>query len=330
MPEVPAEPARVIAIVGPTGVGKSALAEAAAEALGGEIVSADSMQVYRGMDIGTAKVPIAERAVPYHCVDVADPGESFSAALYQRCAREAIDDIAERGLVPVLIGGTGLYVRAAVDDLAFLAGEAASPDRQRIEADLERLGPQGLHAVLAEHDPASARLIHPNNARRVVRALEMLATQGASYAQRVSGLRQRRPVYPTTFVGLTMDRAALYRRIDRRVEAMLGAGLLDEVRGLLDAGYRDALTSAQAIGYKELVPVIDGASTIDVATAAIQQATRRYAKRQLTWFRADSRVRWLDVTDLSPAQALDETLALIESAKAHDTLTSATPAMTPH
>jgi tRNA dimethylallyltransferase len=170
--------------------------------------------------------------------------------------------------------------------------------------------------MLAERDPASARIIHPNNARRVVRALEMLATDGISYAQQAAGLSERREVRPTTLIGLTVDRASLYRRIDERVLRMLADGLVDEVRGLLDAGYRDALTAAQAIGYKELVPVIEGEVALEAATVAIQQATRRYAKRQLTWFRADPRVRWIDVTDLSGPQARDEVLALVESDEA--------------
>jgi tRNA dimethylallyltransferase len=304
---------RVIAVVGPTAVGKSAAAEDVALALGGEIVSADSMQVYRGMDIGTAKEPMAARSVPCHCVDLVEPGSAYSAALYQRDARAAIGDVASRGHAPILTGGTGLYVRAALDDLTFPAGENASGARARIEADLRRLGPAGLHALLADRDPASARLIHPNNTRRVVRALEMLAIDHVSYAQQAEGLSERRAFYPALFVGLTMERSALYGRIEMRVDEMIEAGLIDEVRGLLDAGYRDALTATQAIGYKELVPVIEEGSRLDVAIAAIKQATRHYAKRQLTWFRADPRVRWIDVTELSRAETADAARALIES-----------------
>lgn len=302
----------IVAIVGPTAVGKSAVAEGVARALGGEIVSADSMQVYRGMDVGTAKVPVAERTVPYHCVDLVEPGAPYSAALYQCDARAAIDDIAARGLVPVVCGGTGLYVRAALDEMDFPAGEAASPARARIEADLERLGPEGLHAELARLDPASAALIHPNNARRVVRALEML-DEGVTYAQQAAGFSARREHYPARYVGLTMDRTSLYARIDARVEEMVAAGLLDEVARLLAAGYREALTAAQAIGYKELVPVVEGRAGLVEAVDEIQRATRRYAKRQLTWFRADPRISWIDVTELSPASATDAVLALLES-----------------
>lgn len=309
---------RVVAVVGPTGVGKSALAESLAQRLGGEIVSADSMQVYRGMDIGTAKVPPAERRVPYHCIDLADPGTPFSAAMYQQHARRAIDDIVARGRVPVLCGGTGLYVRAALDDMRFPSGEIASPTREEIEALAERLGPEGLHAHLARIDPASAALIHPNNVRRTVRALEM-AAHGVSYAEQASRFSVRTSVYQTVFIGLVMRRDLLYAAIDARVDAMLEAGLLDEVRALLERGYREALTARQAIGYKELVPVIEKGAPLEQAAAAIKQATRRYAKRQLTWFRADPRVRWIDVTGRSPEDVRADALRLVESADTHDT-----------
>lgn len=304
----------VIAVVGPTGVGKSAVAEALALALGGEVISADSMQVYRGMDIGTAKTPSDERLVPVHCLDIADPGTPFSAALYQACAREVIDDIASRGLLPIVCGGTGLYVRAALDDLDFPPGDSATPARLRIESLAAEIGPEALHARLAEIDPASAAHIHPNNVRRTIRALEM-AEEGASYARQAERFSVRTSIYDTSFIGLTMERDALYSRLDERVDSMIAAGLEGEVRALLDAGYRTALTAAQAIGYKELVPVIENGAHLEVAIADIKQATRRYAKRQLTWFRADPRVVWLDVTGLSGAEAAAHALDLIESLK---------------
>jgi tRNA dimethylallyltransferase len=303
-------PLRVVAVVGPTGVGKTEVAEALARRLGGELVSADSMQVYRGMDIGTAKPAVADRLVPYHCIDLVDPGAPYSAALYQRDARAAIADIAARDALPVLCGGTGLYVRAALDDWTFPAGETGSDSRGRHEAAASELGPDGLHALLAERDPASASLIHPNNVRRIVRALEML-DEGASYAAQAEGFSERRSIYDATIIGLTMQRAALYERIDARVDGMLEAGLLGEVTSLLDAGYRSALTASQAIGYKELVPVVEEGADLAEGVAAIKRATRRYAKRQLTWFRADPRVRWLDVTAMTPAEALEAGLALL-------------------
>ncbi|MCX8006777.1 MAG: tRNA (adenosine(37)-N6)-dimethylallyltransferase MiaA [Coriobacteriia bacterium] len=305
--------ARVVAIVGPTGVGKSWLAEALAERLGGEVVSADSMQVYRGMDIGTAKVPPHARRVPYHCIDLVEPGTPFSAAVYQQHSRRAIEDILARGRIPVVCGGTGLYVRAALDDMRFPSGEIASPIRASLEDLAERIGPHALHGRLAAADPASAALIHPNNVRRTIRALEM-AAHGVSYADQAARFATRTSVYPTVFIGLTLRRDVLYDRIDERVDTMLQAGLLDEVRHLLANGYREALTAQQAIGYKELVPVVEGVASLDEAVASIKQATRRYAKRQMTWFRADPRVHWIDATDLAADQVLERAVVLVESA----------------
>ncbi|MDO9556941.1 MAG: tRNA (adenosine(37)-N6)-dimethylallyltransferase MiaA [Coriobacteriia bacterium] len=304
----------VIAIVGPTAVGKTGIGETVAHALGGEIVSADSMQVYRGMDIGTAKPPEAVRSVPYHCVDIVDPGTPYSAALYQRDARAAIDAIAARSRIPVLVGGTGLYVRAALDDMRFPSGENDAPSRRHYEALAGDIGPLALHELLLERDPASAALIHPNNVRRVIRALEM-ADEGTCYAEQAAGFAQRNTVYPTVFLGLTMERTALYARIEARIDAMMVNGLFAEVRNLLAEGYRDALTAAQAIGYKELVPVLEEGADQAEAIRAIKQATRRYAKRQLTWFHADPRVRWLDVTVLSSKEATAQTLELLESSE---------------
>lgn len=303
---------RVLAVVGPTAVGKTAVAEELAVRLGGEIVSADSMQVYRGMDVGTAKTPPDERRVPHHCVDLVEPDFAYSAALYQDDAREAIADIAARGLLPVLAGGTGLYVRAALDDWTFPSGEHASLVRAQFEDIAVQRGPQELWELLRKTDPASADLIHPNNVRRVVRALEMLH-EGSSYAEQHAGFAERRTVYRTSFLGLCMDRSALYARIDARVDAMFEAGLLDEVRGLLARGYREALTAAQAIGYKELVPVVEEEADLGRAVEDIKRATRRYAKRQLTWFRGDPRVRWLDVGALAVPEAADAAMPLVES-----------------
>lgn len=309
---VPGAGVRVLAVVGPTAVGKTALAEDLAVRLGGEVVSADSMQVYRGMDVGTAKPAPGERRVTHHCLDLVDPGEPFSAALYQVAARTAIADIAARGLLPVVAGGTGLYVRAVLDDWRFPPGEQAE---NRVRAGYEAMatekGGAALHAMLAERDPGSAVLIHPNNVRRVVRALEMLDA-GESYARQHEGFSARRAVYEARFFGLTMERDRLYARVDERVDAMIAQGLLGEVERLLAQGWRDALTAAQAIGYKELVPVIEQGAPLDEAVAAIKQATRRYAKRQLTWFRADPRIDWIDVTEMSTGEAAAEVLARLD------------------
>jgi tRNA dimethylallyltransferase len=303
----------VIAIVGPTGVGKSAVAEEVAVRLDGEIITADSMQVYRGMDIGTAKVRREDRRVPHHCINQVDPGTPYSAALYQQAARQRIEETAARGRIPVLVGGTGLYVRAALDDMRFPAGNPASHTRTALHEELERLGPEALYDLLVERDPDAAALIHRNNTRRIIRALEMLQDGGVSYADTKERFADRNPFYPSTFIGLTMERDALYARIDARVDAMMEAGLLAEVEALLAAGYRDALTAAQAIGYKELVPVLEEGADLNAAVAAIKQASRRYAKRQTSWFNADPRVRWVDVTELSPAVAAEAARSLVES-----------------
>ena len=286
---------RVIAIVGATGVGKSSVADSVARALDAEIVSADSMQVYRGMDIGTAKVAEAERGVPYHCLDLVDPGQPYSASLFQRDARKAIEDIHARGKRVIMCGGTGLYVRAALDDMRFPAGEqVANPVRERYERIAAEEGPERLHAMLAEVDPDSAALIHPNNVRRVVRAFEML-DEGVSYAEQNSGFDSFSPYYDSLYFGLVMDTDRLYAAIDRRVDAMMEAGLLDEVAGLVDRGFADAITSSQAIGYKEFLPVLAGEGSLEEAVESVKRSTRRYSKRQRTWFKRDPRIEWFEV-----------------------------------
>ena len=295
----------VLAIVGPTAVGKTAIAEEVAVQLGSEIVSADSMQIYRGMDIGTAKPPFSERRVPYWCIDIVSPGTHYSAALYQQTARAAIEDITARSLIPVVAGGTGLYVRAALDDLRFPAGDQIDNSARKSYQEFADLdGAPALYDLLVERDPDSAAFIHQNNTRRVIRALEML-DNGVPYVEQRAGFSSRNSLYRTAFVGLTMPREKLYRRIDERVDAMVESGLLGEVEGLLDAGLRGALTSSQAIGYKEFVPVVEGTADLNETIAAVKQASRRYAKRQLTWFRADPRVTWFDVDGLSPSVAAD-------------------------
>lgn len=290
--------------MGPTAVGKTELAERLAVILGGEIVSADSMQVYRGMDIGTAKPAPEERRVPYHCIDIADPNEAYSAALFQRAARAAISEIGSGARVPIVVGGTGLYVRAALDAMEFAPGDSTSPERQGYERYAQEHGAEALHALLRERDPNSAEVIHPNNVRRVVRALEF-ADKGSSYAETRARFTVRKSVYDTVFLGLTMERSALYRRIDARVDEMMRLGLLGEVEELLASGVSPDSTSMQAIGYKELVEVVEGRAALDDAVAAIKQASRRYAKRQLTWFRADPRVNWLDMTNIGMDEAVE-------------------------
>lgn len=295
-------PGPVVCIVGPTASGKSALAELVADHLGSEVVSVDAMQVYRGMDVGTAKTPPQERRVPLRMVDVADPGENYSVRLFQRDARRCVDELLARGVTPVLAGGTGLYLNAVIDEMEFPAGERDAESRHRYEALLESEGPQALYDLLVSRDAQSAALIHPNNSRRIIRALEML-DDGTSYVAQHDGLHRRAPHYSARIWGLTLDRDRLYRRIDERVDEMMARGLLEEVRGLVGRGLTPDMTSGQAIGYKEILEALEGRVTLDEAVKKIKLRSRRYAKRQLSWFRHDGRVRWidLDAVDLDAA-----------------------------
>lgn len=295
-------PGPVVCIVGPTASGKSALAEEVALRLDTSVISVDAMQVYRGMDVGTAKTSVAERRVPLLMVDVADPDEDYSVRLFQRDARACADRLLAEGRVPVLCGGTGLYLNAVIDEMDFPAGERGGASRERYERMAEELGGDALHALLAERDPASAAIIHPNNVRRVVRALEML-DEGVSYARQHEGLHARAVHYDARLWGLTMSRERLYARIDARVDAMMEAGLLDEVRGLCARGLSPETSSGQAIGYKELLSALAGETSVEEAVELVKRRSRRYAKRQLSWFRHDPRVRWIDLDQTSGEDA---------------------------
>ena len=303
--------APVIAIVGPTASGKTDAAQIVAERLGGEVVSADSMQIYRGMDIGTGKLPASERRVPHHGFDLVDPGEPYSAALFQAFARRCFRDIDARGKRAVLCGGTGQYVQAAIDDFVFPKGDQVeNPVRERWTAYAEEHGNQALWEALEARDPASAAVIHPNNVRRVVRAFELLE-DGTSLAEQRAKLASIPQLVPACFIGLSVDPAALNARIDARVDAMFDAGLVDEVAHLLQSGFRDGITAPQAIGYKEVVAALDGETTMEEAATRIKTATHRYAKRQRTWFRKDRRIRWIDATDPDPVAQAAEALSLV-------------------
>lgn len=284
---------RVTAIVGPTASGKSSLAERVASELGSAVVSVDAMQVYRGMDIGTAKTPREERRVELMMVDVTDVATPYSVSLFQSDARACVDELLAKGRHPVLCGGTGLYLDAVIDEMDFPSGMVGDATRTRYE-ELERsIGPERLHEMLAERDPDAALLIHPHNVRRVIRALEML-DEGVSYARQNKGLKKRTPHYDTTIWGISMDRARLRKRIDDRVDAMFSQGLVDEVMKLKDEGLAEAPTASQAIGYKEVLMALDGTLALDEARELVKVRTRRYAKRQLSWLRRDGRTRWVD------------------------------------
>lgn len=281
----------LIAVVGPTGSGKSQLGIALAEAVGGEVINADALQFYRGMDIGTAKVTAEERAgIPHHLLDVLDVREEASVAWFQQRSRAIIADVRSRGAVPILVGGSGLYVRAALDELEFPPTDAEV--RARLEDEIEMVGTAALRARLAEVDPVSgARL---GDDRRIVRALEVFEITGRPFS---SYMPQRVYHQPAVQFGLQVDRDVLRERLAKRVHAMVERGLLDEVRELEANGLREGRTAARALGYGQFLRVLDGEWSVAEAAEDTINATRRFARRQLTWFRADERVQWFDWLD---------------------------------
>jgi tRNA dimethylallyltransferase len=282
---------RVIAVVGPTATGKSNLAVELADRLGGEVVNADAMQLYRGMDIGTAKLsPAARRGVRHHLIDVLDVTETASVAAYQRDARRIVEQLLTAGQVPVLTGGSGLYVRAVLDELDF---PGTKPEiRAELEAELSEYGALALHERLQRIDPVAAGQILPSNGRRLVRALEVIRITGRPFS---AALPQPGPArYRAVIVGLDTDSTVLDARVGDRVDCMFAQGLVAEVRDLLSRGLREGRTASQALGYRQVIAALDAG--IDPATAAvpIAAATRRFVRRQRSWFRRDPRIMWLD------------------------------------
>ncbi|MGA5437947.1 tRNA (adenosine(37)-N6)-dimethylallyltransferase MiaA [Streptomyces griseoincarnatus] len=280
---------RVIAVVGPTAAGKSDLGVFLAQRLGGEVVNADSMQLYRGMDIGTAKLTPEERGgVPHHLLDVWDVTETASVAEYQRMARGRIDALLAEGRWPILVGGSGLYVRGAVDNLEF---PGTDPEvRARLEEELVLRGPGALHARLAAADPDAARAILPSNGRRIVRALEVIEITGRPFTANLPG---HDSVYDTLQIGVDVARPELDERIARRVDRMWEAGLVEEVRALEAQGLREGRTASRALGYQQVLAALAGECTLEEARAETVRATKRFARRQDSWFRRDPRVHWL-------------------------------------
>lgn len=301
--ERPARPPVVLALVGPTASGKTAVAVELAPGLRAEIVSLDSMQVYRGMDVGTAKQKVSERrGVPHHMVDVADPARPYSVASFQRGARAAIDGILVRGRRPLLVGGSGLYYRAVVDELEF------PPTDPAVRAAIA--GGDALAERLRARDPEAAARIEPANVRRVVRALEVMELTGRRFSEFRSAWDSYVSRYDLVVAGLRVPSQVLARRIAERVDGMLEAGLVVEARNLLDRGLRGALTASRAISYPEAVAHIDGSITLDEAREQIVRRTRRFARRQMSWFRADPRIVWFEAADTE--RACDEIRAYYE------------------
>ncbi len=286
-------PGTVVAVVGPTATGKSDLGVALAHRLGGEVVGADASQLYRGMDIGTAKLAPEERGgVPHHQLDVLDVTEEASLAAYQRHARADVEGILARGLVPLVVGGSGLYVRAVLDRLDIPPTDPAV--RRRFEEWAETDGTAAVFAELTRVDPTAAATIEPNNTRRIVRALEVVELTGRPFS---ATMPTREHLRPTVVVGLRLDRAALDLRIERRTRAMFDAGLVEETRALLDRGLREGRTASRAVGYAQALAVIDGTMTVEDAVADTALRTRRLVRRQESWFGADPRVQWVDAQD---------------------------------
>ncbi|WP_432484765.1 tRNA (adenosine(37)-N6)-dimethylallyltransferase MiaA [Kineococcus esterisolvens] len=300
----------MVAVVGPTASGKSDVAVALAHLLpgGAEVVNADAMQLYRGMDVGTAKLaPEQMGGVLHHLLDVLDVTETADVATYQRQARAAFEDVAARGRTPLLVGGSGLYVRAALDDLRFPGTDAAV--RARWEARLADVGPQRLHAELAERDPGAAARILPSNGRRIVRALEVGEITGLPFA---ASLPEQRYVRPAVQVGLAVPREQLDGRIDARVRRMWDHGLVAEVRELEARGLRRGLTASRALGYAQVLDALDGLTTEEEAAELTARLTRRFARKQESWFRRDERVRWLDAPDgADPGELAERVLDLL-------------------
>lgn len=282
---------RVAALVGPTAVGKTAVALALARSLGCEIVNADSLQVYRELDIGTAKPSLEERAqVAHHLIDVADPPEMFDAARFCREGREVLEDLRRRGVPPLVVGGTGLYLKALLRGL-FAEGEPAPGVRERVRHELGDLGLAALYQRLEQLDPATAARLHPHDTYRIVRALEVIAATGRPLSEWIGAHRFQDAPYEVLKLGLELDREELYRRIELRVEVMLEQGWLDEVEGLLTR-YPPTLKPLQALGYRHLINYLTGRWSWEEALTLLTRDTRRYAKRQRTWFGSDPEVRW--------------------------------------
>jgi tRNA dimethylallyltransferase len=307
---------KLVVIVGPTAVGKTELSLELAEQFDGEIISGDSMQVYRGMDIGTAKATPEERArVPHHLIDIIDPDEEYSVALFQEAATRLITEINARGKLPFIVGGTGLYIESVTHRFQFAQAEQDPELRSRLQRLAETEGVEALHRRLAAIDPLTAERLHPNDVKRVIRALEIYELTGTKMSDFQH--RAEHSPYDLLMIGLTMDRQKLYERINQRVDKMLEAGLVEEVRRLLDQGYGSALTSMQGLGYKELIPYLYGEITLEKAVNDIKQRTRHFAKRQLSWFRRMSEVQWFDLTDPAERPKIVQTIKQISAGKFH-------------
>lgn len=306
----------MIVLTGPTAVGKTETSLLLAKAVGGEIISADSMQVYRYMDIGTAKIrPEQMQGIPHYLVDEWEPDEEFNVMIFQKKVKEHIEDIYSRGKIPILVGGTGFYIQAVLYDIAFTEDQGEDGYRRRMQQLAADQGELVLHEKLRQIDPESAEAIHPNNIKRVIRALEYFHFTGEKFSAHNAAERARKSPYQFLYVVLNMNREKLYQRIDRRVDQMMDEGLVEEVQALLERGYDRSLVSMQGLGYKEIAAALAGECTLEEAVYRIKRDTRHFAKRQLTWFRREREVVMLDKEKYASVEDLVEEIVSLAEKK---------------
>lgn len=302
----------LVILVGPTAVGKTAASIGLAKALNGEIISGDSMQIYKGLDIGTAKISKEEmQGVPHHLIDIKEPWESFSAAEFKRLADAAIADIHSRGKLPIIVGGTGFYINGVLYEYHF--GEADTDEiyRARLEQFAAENGNEALWNILNEKDPDSAAKLHSNDTKRVIRALEVLHVTDIRASERQNTVDKGTLRYNAVYIALSLPREILYERINKRVEQMIADGLEQEVRNALDAGVAQDALAMTSLGYRQMIQYLNGEISFERAVELIQRDTRHFAKRQLTWFRHDPNIQWVDKADKSDAQIEAELLAIV-------------------
>ena len=286
----------LIIVTGPTAVGKTSLSIDLAQAVNGEIISADSMQVYRHMDIGSAKVTQKEKkGVPHHLIDVLEPDEDFNVTIFQSMAKKAMEGIYDRGHIPIVAGGTGFYIQALIYDIDFKENDKSLAVRHELEALCEERGNEYVHEILRMADPEAARQIHANNRKRMIRAIEYYRMTGEPISRHNEEERKKESPYQFWYFVLNCDRARLYERIDQRVDSMMDSGLVDEVNRLRDMGCRRGMVSMQGLGYKEILDYLDGKWELEEAVRVLKRDTRHFAKRQLTWFRRERGVKWVEL-----------------------------------
>lgn len=290
----------LIIITGPTAVGKTALSVRLAKAIGGEIISADSMQVYRHMDIGSAKIKKEEMdGVPHYLIDVLDPEEEFNVTVFQKMAKEAVEEIYSHGHIPIVAGGTGFYIQALLYDIDFTENGEDTSMRMELEKLGQERGAEYLHNLLRDIDPDSAEEIHENNLKRVIRAIEYYRQTGERISEHNKREREKKSPYDFLYYVVNTDRARLYKRIDRRVDLMLEQGLVEEVMHLKDMGLTRDMVSMQGLGYKEILDYLQGICTLEESVYVLKRDTRHFAKRQITWFKRERDVRWLNLPDFN-------------------------------